>query len=418
MKPLRGIKDYSPEEFERLEGLREIFVDLSKLYGFRLMEPAPLEPIETLEEKSGPGIRNEIYNFKDKGDREIGLRFDLTVGLTRYACFDRAAALPIRLGSFGGVFRYDEPQHARYRWFYQWDVETYGSVNPEADAEMIEFTGHLLTRAGVREHVVKIGDRRIVQEFIEKKLGFTGDRAVELMRALDKVDKKTRAELKAEYGAKGFSEASIDRLLDFGSLEGSPSEVLSKLQEEGLGSASRLAELQDELSGGHVNIGLSVKIVRGIDYYTSTVYEAFDLKDSSLGALAGGGRYDLLPGIFGRKDLPATGVAGGAERLMMSLAGGAARRVTSQRPVYVAAAGGLVREALVVAAELRDHGIAAVTDLQRRTLARQLQESARANASKVVIVGPAEYSHGELVIRDMDTRKEERVKREELLRSL
>jgi histidyl-tRNA synthetase len=415
---LRGIRDYSPEEFERLEGLREVFVELSKLYGFKLMEPAPLEPIETLEEKSGPGIRNEIYNFRDKGDREIGLRFDLTVGLTRYACFDRAAALPIRLGSFGGVFRYDEPQHARYRWFYQWDVETYGSVNPEADAEMIEFTSHLLTKAGVREHVVKIGDRRLVQEFIEKKLGFTGERAVELMRALDKVDKKTRAELKAEYGAKGFSEDSIDRLLDFGALEGSPSEVLSRLQEESLESASKLAELQDQLSGGHANIGLSVRIVRGIDYYTSTVYEAFDLKDSSLGSLAGGGRYDLLPSIFGRKDLPATGVAGGAERLMMSLEGSGARGAASRRPVYVAAAGGLVREALAVAAELREHGIAAVTDLQRRTLARQLQESARVNASKVVIVGPAEYSHGELVVRDMDTRKEERVKREELLRSL
>ncbi len=418
MKPLRGIKDYSPEEFERLEGLREIFVELSKLYGFKLMEPAPLEPIETLEEKSGPGIRDEIYNFRDKGDREIGLRFDLTVGLTRYACFDRAAALPIRLGSFGGVFRYDEPQHARYRWFYQWDVETYGSGNPEADAEMIEFTSHLLRKAGVREHVVKIGDRRLVQEFIEKKLGFTGDKAVELMRALDKVDKKTKAELKAEYGAKGFSDDAIDRLLDFGALEGSPSEVLSRLQEESLESTSNLAELQDELSGGHANIELSVRIVRGIDYYTSTVYEAFDLKDSSLGALAGGGRYDLLPSIFGRKDLPATGVAGGAERLMMSLEGGGAQGAASGRPVYVAAAGGLVREALAVAAELREHGIAAVTDLQRRTLARQLQESARVDASKVVIVGPAEYSHGELVVRDMDTRKEERVKREELLRSL
>ncbi|MGA1974538.1 MAG: histidine--tRNA ligase [Conexivisphaerales archaeon] len=418
MKPLRGIKDYSPEEFERLEGLREIFVELSKLYGFKLMEPAPLEPIETLEEKSGPGIRDEIYNFKDKGDREIGLRFDLTVGLTRYACFDRAAALPIRLGSFGGVFRYDEPQHARYRWFYQWDVETYGSANPEADAEMIEFTSHLLRKAGVREHVVKIGDRRLVQEFIEKKLGFTGDRAVELMRALDKIDKKTRTELEEEYGAKGFSEDAIDHLLDFGALEGSPSEVMSKLQEESLESASGLAELLDELSGGHAKIGLSVKIVRGIDYYTSTVYEAFDLKDPSLGALAGGGRYDLLPSIFGRKDLPATGVAGGAERLMISLEKGRSQGAASARPVYVAAAGGLVREALAVAAELREQGVATVTDLQRRTLARQLQESARANASKVVIVGPAEYSHGKLVVRDMDTRKEERVKREELLGSL
>ena len=376
-----------------------------------------MEAVETLEEKSGPGIRDEIYHFKDKGDREIGLRFDLTVGLTRYACFDRAAPLPIRLGSFGGVFRYDEPQHGRYRWFYQWDVETYGSGHPEADAEMVEFTSHLLRKAGVKEHIVKVGDRRVVQEFIEKRLGFSGDRAVELMRALDKVDKKTGAELKAEYGAKGFPADSLDRLLDFGSIEGSPADVLARLEEESLESTSHLAELCDQLSGGRAKVGLSVKIVRGIDYYTSTVYEAFDLQDSSLGALAGGGRYDLLPAIFGRKDLPATGVAGGAERLMMSLKGGEGGGKAS-RPVYVATAGGLVREAMALASWLRDQGVPTVTDLQRRTLSRQFEESARAKASRIVIVGPKELSRGEVVVHDMDSGKEESVVREELLRKL
>jgi histidyl-tRNA synthetase len=418
LKPLRGIRDYSPEDFERLEALRATFIELSRLYGFRLMEPAPLEPMETLEEKSGPGVREEIYNFRDKGDREVGLRFDLTVGLTRYACFDRAAPLPIRLGSFGGVFRYDEPQHGRYRWFYQWDVETYGSPHTEADAEMVEFTSQLLSRAGLRDHVVKIGDRRLVQEFIEKKLGFTGEKAVDLMRALDKVDKKTREEIKAEYGAKGFGAGAIDSLLDFGELEGSPSAVLGRLQEESLGSASQLGELMDELSGADAKVGLSVKIVRGIDYYTSIVYEAFDLGGSPLGALAGGGRYDLLPSIFGRKDLPATGVAGGAERLMMALEGRRREGGAVVRPVYVAAASGMLREAIAVASKLRSQGIPAQTDLQRRTLARQLEEAARIRASKVVIVGPAEHSRGEVVVRDMDGRSEARVKLEELAKGL
>jgi len=417
MKPLRGISDYPPEDYERLEGLRGIFSELAGLYGFRLMEPAPLEPMETLEQKSGPAIGEEIYHFKDKGEREVGLRFDLTVGLTRYACFDRAAPLPIRLGSFGGVFRYDEPQHGRYRWFYQWDVETYGSPHPEADAEMVEFTSQLLSRAGLRDHVVKIGDRSLVQEFILKRMGFSGEKAVELMRALDKVDKKTREELKAEYGGKGFSAEELDMLMDFGEIEGSPEKVLSRLQEESLGSASKLAELVDELSGARAKVGLSVKIVRGIDYYTSTVYEAFDTRESGLGSLAGGGRYDLLPSMFGRKDLPATGVAGGAERLMLALEG---RKGASggARPVYVAAASGMLKEAIAVASKLRSEGIGALTDLQRRTLARQLEEAARAKASKVVIVGPAEHAHGEVVVRDMDTRKEGRVKLAELAKGL
>jgi histidyl-tRNA synthetase len=417
LRTLRGIRDFPPEEFERMEGIREAFLDLCGLYGFKVMEPAPMEAVETLEEKSGPAIRDEIYHFKDKGDREVGLRFDLTVGLTRHACEDRAASLPIRLGSFGGVFRYDEPQHGRYRWFYQWDVETYGSPHPESDAEMVEFTSHLLRRVGLDRHVVKIGDRRVVQEFIEKKLGFSGDRAVELMRALDKVDKKTGDELRAEYAAKGFPAEALDRLLEFGSLDGSAEEVLRRLQEESLESSAKLTELCDQLGGGKASVGLSMKIVRGIDYYTSTVYEAFDLKGPDLGALAGGGRYDLLPAIFGRKDLTATGVAGGVERISMAM-GGEKEGSPRGRPVYVAAAGGLVREALAVAADLREGGVPAVSDLQRRTLARQLEEASKAKAAWTVIVAPAEMSRGEVVLRDMDSRKEEKVKTGELIRML
>lgn len=206
--------------------------------------------------------------------------------------------------------------------------------------------------------------------------------------------------------------------MDFGELEGSPEKVLSRLQEESLESASKLGELMDELSGAGAKVGLSVKIVRGIDYYTSTVYEAFDLKSPELGALAGGGRYDLLPSIFGRKDLPATGVAGGAERLLLALEGGGGSADRARRPVYVAAASGMLREAIAVASGLRSAGIQAVTDLQRRTLARQMEEAVRAKASKVVIVGPAEFSHGEAVVRDMDTRKEERLKLDGLAKAL
>jgi histidyl-tRNA synthetase len=408
VRALRGIRDYSPDDYSRLEGLRSIFLELAKVYGFRMMEPAPMETLETLEEKSGPAIRDEIYYFKDKGGRDLGLRFDLTVGMTRYACADRAAPLPIKLGAFAGVWRYDEPQHARYRWFYQWDVETYGSRNPESDCEMIEFTSHLLQKAGVRNHIVKIGDRRLVQEFIEKKLGYRGEKAVELMRALDKVDKKSRKQLVEEYSKKGFSTDALLRMLDFGETEGSPDVMLAKLNEESLKSAEHLAELRDQLQAGRAKIGLSVKIVRGIDYYTSTVYEAFDLDRPGLGALAGGGRYDLLPSIFGRPDLVATGVAGGAERLMMSLEG-TVPWTLGGRPVYVAYTGGMTKEAMAVASTLRHGDIGAIVDLQRRSLSKQLEDAARVRAKLVVIVGPREHAEGEVVVRDMDTRQERRV---------
>jgi len=413
-KPLRGIRDYPPEEYERLEGIRALFSDLARTYGFKLMEPAPMEALETLEAKSGPAIREEIYHFKDKGGRNVGLRFDLTVGLTRYASSDRGAPLPIKLGAFGGVWRYDEPQHARYRWFYQWDIETYGCRNPEADAEMVEFTSHLLRKAGVHEHIVKVGDRRVVQEYIEKKLNYEGERAVELMRALDKVDKKDRDELRSEYASKGFEEGTLERLLEFGSIEGPTQKALKKLEEEGLDSTAQLAELCDQLAQGKAKYEVSMKVVRGIDYYTSTVYEALDLRNPELGALAGGGRYDLLPRIFSRPDLPATGVAGGVERLMMSLGGAASAVMKMDRPVYVACAGGMTNQALSIAAELRSRDVVTFTDIQRRNLGKQLEDAVRCKARKVVIVAPEEFGRGKLIVRDMDSHTEELIEKEKL----
>ncbi|MCP8318098.1 MAG: ATP phosphoribosyltransferase regulatory subunit, partial [archaeon] len=119
----RGMRDLEPEDFELLERIRSNFLEVTKIFGFKLMEPSPIELLSTLEAKSGPTISDEIYCFKDKGGRELGLRFDLTVGLTRFVASRRDLQLPIKLCSFSSMWRYDEPQYGRYRWFYQWDAE-------------------------------------------------------------------------------------------------------------------------------------------------------------------------------------------------------------------------------------------------------------------------------------------------------
>ncbi len=122
----RGMKDFESHELANIEHIRHHFKKLSTLYGFSFMDPSPLELLSTLEAKSGPAIREEIYNFKDKGDRDVALRFDFTIGLTRYAVSQQSMKLPAKISSFGGVFRYDEPQKGRYRYFHQWEVEIYG----------------------------------------------------------------------------------------------------------------------------------------------------------------------------------------------------------------------------------------------------------------------------------------------------
>ena len=118
------MRDIDANELSNINYIRNRFIRTADLFNFKILQPSPLEMLSTLEAKGGPTISKEIYNFKDKGGREVALRFDLTVGLTRYISQRREMKLPIKAASFGGVWRYDEPQAGRYRYFHQWDVES------------------------------------------------------------------------------------------------------------------------------------------------------------------------------------------------------------------------------------------------------------------------------------------------------
>jgi len=161
----RGIRDIEPEEYALQARIQRAFEEVAGLFNFRMMEPAPLEHLSVLRAKSGSDVDKEIYAFKDKGGRDVGLRFDLTVGMTRYVCTRRDLKPPVKLASLAGAWRYDEPQHARDRWFRQWDLEIFGPPSLEADAEVIEATYRLFERLGVKGFSVQIGDRGTVQHF-------------------------------------------------------------------------------------------------------------------------------------------------------------------------------------------------------------------------------------------------------------
>ena len=334
----RGVDDIEPERYALQSRVKAAFEDVAKLYSFQLMEPASLEHLSTLRAKSGEDIDKEIYAFKDKGGRDVGLRFEMTAGITRYVCTRKGLRLPIKLAASGGIWRYDEPQYGRYRWSHQWDLEIFGPPSVEADAEVIDASSAILRRVGLSDSTVKVGDRRVVEDFIRNRIGVSeGGKAFELMRALDKVEKKSRSELKAEYGAKGFKGSQVDALLEFGNLRGGPDDVLARLSELNLQATGELRSLADMLDArGLRNVEYNMSVVRGIDYYTGIVFEAKDNRNPRLGSLFGGGRYDALTRIFGRPDLSATGAAGGIERIAMSTT---ARQLPPGLLVYVAVAG-------------------------------------------------------------------------------
>src|SRR5271155_4434583 len=186
----RGIRDIEPDEFDLHLKIRRTFEEVAHAYNFRLMEPGPLESLSILRAKSGAQVDDQIYAFKDKADRDIGLRFDLTVGMTRNVSSKKGLKPPIKLASYGGVWRYDEPQHARYRWFYQWDIEIFGDPTVDSDAEVMDMSYNLFKKLGLSKVKLHVGDRRVVEEYIKSVLKVTSEeKALEMMRALDKVSK-------------------------------------------------------------------------------------------------------------------------------------------------------------------------------------------------------------------------------------
>jgi len=418
----RGIRDIEPDEFDLHLMIRRAFEEVARAYNFKLMEPGPLESLSILRAKSGSQVDEQIYNFRDKGDREIGLRFDLTVGMTRNVSSKKGLKPPIKLASYGGVWRYDEPQHARYRWFYQWDVEIFGDQSVEADAEVMDLCYNLFKKVGLRDFSLEVGDRRVVEEYVRQAMGVTSDeKLIEMMRVLDKVQKKTEAELAEEYGRKGVGREVLAELLRFGRTRGSPDQVCSRLEELHLASAGGggLVALRDSLkSRGIQNVEYNMSIVRGIDYYTGIVFEVVDRDHPDLGSLCGGGRYDVLPKLFGRPDLPATGAAGGVERIALSM-GKAAGGKNIVPSVYVAfTEPGLAEQALVTVSELRGGGVRTEIGTKGKSLGKQLEDASSRGFAWVVIIGRREMESGELLLRNMQSREEEKVPIDGLLARL
>lgn len=414
----RGVDDVEPESHALQSNVRVAFEEVCRLYNFQVMEPASLEHLSILRAKSGEDIDKEIYSFKDKGGRDIGLRFDLTVGITRYVCSRKDLRLPAKLAAFGGIWRYDEPQYGRYRWSHQWDLEIFGPPSTESDAEVIDASSSILKRAGIPDITIKVGDRRVVEDFIRKSIGISEEpRLVELMRALDKVQKKSSKELSAEYAAKGFREKEVDALLEFGSLRGTPDDVLARASELKLESVGELQSLADMLdSRGLKNVEYNMSIVRGIDYYTGIVFEASDNKNPRLGSLFGGGRYDALPKLFGRQDLFATGAAGGVERMAMSLS---AQPSPARNLAYVAVAGReFSAEAQRAVRRIRDSGIPCESPLQSRSLTKQLVDASRLGSTWAVILGEKELKAGGVTLRNMRSGDEELLPLNEAIRRM
>jgi len=411
----RGMRDIESKESYTIEYVRQKFIETSNLFGFQYMEPSPIELLSVIETKSGPSIKNEIYYFTDKGNREVALRFDFTIGLTRFATSQKSMRLPAKISTFGGVWRYDEPQKGRYRFFHQWDIEIYGEPSIESDAEIIDFTSKFLTRLGLENIVIDICDRELVESYVRSVFKSDSPDVIgDILRAVDKIQKKRKQDIIKEYQEKGYSVPELEQILKFSEIKGLPGEIEKEIDTSQIKNWDKILQLFDTLKNRGVhNVRINFGIVRGLDYYSGIVFEVFE-RNFDVGALVGGGRYDTLTRAFGRNDLGATGAAGGVERIALLLEKqNVGTDLLESRTSVVFVNIAMQKIAIGIASKLRLLGIPTDVELSEKSLKKQMEIAS--TSKRVIIIAPKEYADDYVIIRNMEDGSEKQVKIDALL---
>jgi histidyl-tRNA synthetase len=374
-----------------------------KNYGYEPIDTPAFEDWELLSAKNAGGeeLKKEIYYFKDKSDRELGLRYDLTVPAARIVASDSSMTKPFKRYSIGKVWRYDQPQAGRYREFWQADVDIFGSELPVADAEVIVVAVDCLKELGFKDFRVRLNDRRVIERKVVN-LGIKNP--LEVFRCLDKLEKMGEDCVIKELKEKGIETAKIEKLMKL--VRSRPEEI------------DELESLVKELKsfGLEKEIVIDFGLVRGFDYYTGAVFE---ISTGGL-SIAGGGRYDRLVETYGGKPTPAVGISLGLSRIIDEMAKKGLFDIEDYpAKVFVCAVNDDVRkEAIKITQGLRNKGIAADFDTAGRNLRKQFDY---VNAKKIpfaVVVGPEEIKTKKLVLRDMKSGKEKKMEIEKIVKEL
>ncbi len=400
---LPGFRDFFPEDLAIRRWIESAWHGASRAAGFQEFDGPVLEALELFTAKSGDEISGQLYTFVDKGDRPVALRPEMTPTLARMMAA-RASQLPrpIKWYCVPEFYRYEKPQRGRQRAFQQWNVDVLGSTEPAADAEPIAVALDALRRLGIGERDVRvhINDRRLLARALrELEVEPSLDAAV--LAIVDKLERDRGARERLETLLGAARAKALLAFCDEFPLERAPEleAVLDACHEYGIGAA----------------LVPDFKIVRGLAYYTGPVWEIFDAA-RELRAVAGGGRYDNLIGAMGGPDLPALGFGMGDAVLgELLLAKGLAPATLPRVDVVVLpVTAELAGAARKLVARLRASGAAAEAPFGVPRIGKALKAADAAGAKRVVIVGPDEWANGEVVVKDLASGVETRVRADEL----
>jgi histidyl-tRNA synthetase len=413
---LPGFRDFYPTELAERSFIFRGWREVASRYGFVEYDGPPLEPLDLYTKKSGAEIVGQLYNFTDKGGREIALRPEMTPTLARMVGA-RANAMrkPVRWFSLPQLFRYERAQRGRLREHFQLNMDIIGEADVSADAELLAAAIDVMRVFGLtpEDVVARVSDRRLLNALL-RGIGVSEPQLPAAPAALDRLDRDPRAVLEERLAAAGVAPATTVRLFELAGAAGDEQLFARLVAEAGAGAEYERIErylAHTSALGIREWVRLDLSIVRGLAYYTGIVFELFDAR-GELRAICGGGRYDGLLKALGNADLPALGFGMGDVVLGELLhARGLMPSAAPAVDVWVAygEAGG-IEAAMRVAARLRARGRSVEYALGNQKLARQLKAANAAGARETVVVATPEIPEGEAVVRCMADGGEQRVR--------
>jgi histidyl-tRNA synthetase len=409
---LKGFRDYLPGSMIAREHLIDTARRVYRSFGFSPIDTPALEYTEILLGKGGEETDKQLFRFTDQGERDVAMRFDLTVPLARFAAQHlQEIGTPFKRYHIATVWRAEKPQKGRFREFIQCDFDTIGTDSNVADAETLLVIHDLMERLGFSRFTIRVNNRLVLNGLLEH-LGLTGQ-TVGVLRALDKLPKIGREAVIAEMTEKvSTTAAQADAVLKMTELTGTPASMLDQVEtmlagnEQGLIGIKRLRELFSWAETAGIpaeRIALDLSIARGLDYYTGTIYETFLSDLPGIGSVCSGGRYDNLAGLFTNQKLPGVGASLGLDRLLAAMEElGAVTTASTPAPVLVllfdaAHTGDYLR----IARKLRAAGIETEVSCDPRAIGKQLAYANRKGFRVALIAGETEFAQGAWQVKDL-----------------
>lgn len=401
---LKGFRDFLPETMAVRNYVKNIFIETFETFGFEPLETPTLEYSSTLMGKYGEEADKLVYSFQDQGERQIGLRYDLTVPAAKVlAIYGTQIPMPFKRYQIQPVWRADKPQKGRYREILQCDIDTFGTNSPIADAEIVAVIYSILNKLNFKKYSIRLNSRKVLKDILEKSGIIENQNSA--LQSLDKFQKIGKEGVQKELVNKDFSQTQIDSLFKY-IKEAQPDENLQAV-----------FNTIKALSVPETAYVFDPTMVRGLDYYTGTIFETY-VEEPKIGSITGGGRYDNLIKILGGPDTPAVGTTLGLDRIVdciieLNLLPELAKTSTK---VMVANFGqDTLKQSLELTSLLRQNNIATTLYPDEEKIGKQFKYASTKNIPFVALIGSNEAVNNEVTIKNMSNGDQKTIKQDKIL---